>query len=196
MAEVLDKATCKTQKTKPISSDSSCQPNNHDPTENISSKLRNDSGPLDDLSKNKVTTTGHLHNMKNHYSTSNVTEDTTATPTADVQTTSEICEVDIDVLNNILVANVYRSSQAHGNTLGDSNTITPHDAANHISHNTQSLAEDDDYDEIIQYTTARDDEIIKLPGDPAYFPLGNPCTTNNDELIKLHEDPAYSSTIL
>ena len=52
------------------------------------------------------------------YSTFNVTENTAATPHTDVETTGVFCEVDVNVLNNILVgnANVYQSSQAHGNT--------------------------------------------------------------------------------
>ena len=199
MAEVHDKATCEIQNIRPFSLDSSCQPDNCDPAENTTSKLQKANSPSDDLSRlfapNKVATTGHLHNTNNYHSAFTVTEDAAAAPT-DVEITGVFCKVNSDVLNNALVANVYQSSQAHDSSPDDSNTMPLHDAAIHISHSTQSLAGDDDYDEIVQYITARDDEIIKLPGDPAYFPLINQCTIDDDKIIKLHEDPAYSSTIL
>ena len=133
--------------------------------------------------------------MNNHYSAFTVTEDAAAAPT-DVETTGVFCEVHSDVLNNVLVANVYQSPQAHDSSPDDSNTMPLHDAAIHIPHGTRSLAEDDDYDDIVQYITATGDEILKLPGDPAYFPLINQCTIDDDKIIKIHEDPAYSLTIL
>lgn len=183
--------------------DSSCQPDSHDPAADYNnSRLQEEainSDASNELSKqstlNKAATTQHLYNSNHHYSAFNVTENAAATLT-DVETTDIIvCAVHSETLNNLLVANVYQSSEAHGNTPDDSNTMPLHYAAIDIPQSTQSLAEDDDYDEVTQYTTTRGDEIIKLQGDPAYFPLSNQCTTDSNEIIKLHEDPAYNSTI-